>query len=239
MQNKRIFMQTKSILSWTGCLVLLACGSIAAQEVNVSIEQATLKEGKVVVVQNGNTVPLKGTGILPNDIKVNTNGTFTVKAGKARPLKEGQVLDREGMLTSPDGTIVPVIDHVAMKAGKLMVFEGGEGRALDRDVVFPDGSRILTDGTLRSPNGGMKRLIDGELIKLDGQEMAARDSITLQEGKVVVQKDGGVVTLSPNQTIMMNDGSKVYADGTVERSDGSKVALTEGQIVTVEGVVKK
>ena len=95
------------------------------------------------------------------------------------------------------------------------------------------------DGTLRTPDRKMKRLIDGEIIKLDGREIASKDSVSLQGGKVVVQKDGGVVKLNPNQTLMMNDGTKVFADGTIQKSDGSKVTLTEGQILAIEGVVKK
>jgi len=54
-----------------------------------------------------------------------------------------------------------------------------------------------------------------------------------------VQKDGSVLTLDPGRSIMMNDGTKVTSDGTVIMSDGRTISLAEGQIVTVEGVVRK
>jgi hypothetical protein len=54
-----------------------------------------------------------------------------------------------------------------------------------------------------------------------------------------VQKDGSSLTLALGRSLVMNDGTKVMGDGTVIMSDGRTLSLTEGQIVTVEGVVRK
>ena len=51
---------------------------------------------------------------LPNHITVNTNGTFKVGAYSPRSFADGQVLAADGMLTSPDGKLAPVIDHVVI-----------------------------------------------------------------------------------------------------------------------------
>jgi hypothetical protein len=215
--------------------VLLGASGIAAEALK-NVERVMLKEGKLLAVEDGKTMPVKEAVLLPHEIKVTTNATFTVKKGKERKLKEGQVLDKEGMLTSSDGSVEPVIDHVAMKNGKLILVQDGERTALDHEIVFPDGSKLLTDATLRTRDGRLKRVIDGELFKLDGEALPSRDTITFQNGKVVVQKDGSLLTLSPNQSIMMNDGTKAYGNGTVVLKDGSTVTLNDGQILTVEGV---
>jgi hypothetical protein len=232
-------MQSYAILKWPGLmgifLLVAFCG--LAAEAHKTAEAVMLKEGKLLVVQDGKTGPVKETVYLPNEIKVTTNATFTVNKGKERHLKEGQVLDKEGMLTSADGSVEPVIDHVSMKNGKLWIFQDGERSALDHDILFPDGSKLVTDGTLRTREGQLKRVIDGELFKLNGDNLSTRDTISFQNGKVVVQKDGSLLTLNPTQTIMMNDGTKAYGNGTVQLKDGTKVDLTEGQILTVEGVV--
>jgi uncharacterized cupin superfamily protein len=217
------------------CLSILASGLTGAEK---SVEGASLITGKMMIVEEGGkTVPMEENVVLPGDIKVSTNGTFTVKGGKKRTLQEGQVLDKEGMLTSPDGSVVPVVDHITMKKGQLLVVQDGDSTPLDHEILFPDGSKIVPDGTLRTRDGRLKRLIDGDLLKLDGEALPTRDTITLLNGTVVVQKDGSPVKLSPNQTIMMNDGTKVFGNGTVLMKDGSKVTLSEGQIVPVEGVV--
>src|SRR5437667_12898625 len=79
-------------------------------------ERVLFKEGQVWVVQNGTSAALTGDIDLPNDIVVFTNGTFKVGAYTPRAFEEGQSLGWEGMLTSANGRIEPVIDHVAMDA---------------------------------------------------------------------------------------------------------------------------
>jgi hypothetical protein len=58
--------------------------------------------------------PLEKETELPNHITVNTNGTFKVGAYSPRSFADGQVLAADGMLTSPDGKLAPVIDHVVI-----------------------------------------------------------------------------------------------------------------------------
>ena len=208
-----------------------------AAEQEEAAERAMLREGKMMVLQAGTTKKMEKNVLLPHDIKVTTNATFRVNNGKERHLKEGQVLDSDGMLTSPDGSVAPVVDHVAMKNGKLVFVQDGEPGPVDHEVTFPDGSKLVPDGTLRTPDGRLRRLIDGDLLTLNGQSLPAQDTISLQNGKVVVQKDGSLLTLRPDQSIMMNDGTKAFGNGTVVAKDGSTSTLSEGQILKIEGVV--
>ncbi len=215
---------------------LLFHSSFAAEQ-EESAERVMLTEGKMMVLQGGKTVKMEKSVRLPHEIRVTTNGTFTVNNGKKRQLKEGEVLDSDGMLTGPGGSVAPVLDHVAMKNGKLLLVQDGEASAVDHEIAFPDGSKLLPDNTLRTSDGRLKRLIDGDLLTLGGQPLPSQDTISLQNGKVVVQKDGSLLTLRPDQSMMMNDGTKALGNGTVVLKDGTTTALTEGQILKVEGVV--
>jgi len=215
-------------------LMLLSLGlnSKAAQ----NPERVTFKRGEVLILQNGKTSPLEQDIDFPKQIKISTNGTFTVKSGKPRNFSEGQILDQEGMLTNPDGSVTPVIDHVTMKNGKVLVVRDGDSQPLQQDLALGDGTKVLPDGSLRTPDGRLKRLIDGQLLMLDGAVLPAKDTVSLQDGAVVVQKDGSLLKINPTQTIMMNDGTKVFGNGTVLLPDGRSVNLVEGQILTIEGV---
>ena len=82
------------------------------------------------------------------------------------------------------------------------------------------------------------RVIDGQLFTPDGKTIPAVDTISLQNGIVVVQKEGTQILIGNGRSIMMNDGTKVFGDGNVVSRDGQITALTEGQIITIEGVVK-
>ena len=83
------------------------------------------------------------------------------------------------------------------------------------------------------------RLMDGQLLTLEGSLLPARDTVILLGGKVSVQKDGSTLPLRPTQSLMMSDGTKVLGNGTVVRRDGTTLTLTEGQLLIVEGVARR
>jgi len=205
----------------------------------LSGEKVQFKGGKVLVWPGGEMLKSPDEVQLPFAIVIQTNGTFTVKAGKVRTLQEGDVLGADGMLVKPDGTISPVMDHVTLNRGRVMLFKDGEATELRESLQLADGTTILPEGKI-SPRGSSPRLLlDGELFLLEGGALPTRDSITLQGGRVVVQKDGSKTVVEPARSIMMNDGTKVHGDGTVTRSNGDKLTLSEGQIITLEGVTTR
>jgi len=166
-----------------------------------------------------------------------TNGMFRVNEGKARNLEAGQILRADGILLNPDGSIMPVFDHIAMSKGVVMVFKDGAGERLTSTLTLPEGSIINPDGSFARPNGRHARLVDGQLITLEGAAMSTLDTITLRNGKVVVYKSGALIRLdSPVQIMGMYDGSRVRADGLITSPNGATSQLTEGQTITVEGV---
>ena len=175
--RRNILIANLSVVIGFSLLTLNARVAAAAEE---SVDRVTFKDGKVMVVQDGESSPLKKQLLLSQQIKVNTNGTFRVNNGKPREFKEGQVLSRDGMRNKGWHLHIPVT--------------------------------------------------------LDGHVLPAKDTISLQDGKVVVQKDGSLLRIPPNQSIMMNDGTKVLGTGTVLTPDGRTLTLAEGQIITVQGV---
>src|SRR5436189_234798 len=78
-------------------------------------------------------------------------------------------------------------------------------------------------GGTQLQGGVLKRVLDGQLFRLEGGTIPAKDTITLVKGKVTVQKDGSSFTLRPGQIIAMNDGSRVNGDGYYITKDGQRV----------------
>ena len=76
---------------------------------------------------------------------------------------------------------------------------------------------------------------DGQLFRLDGTAVAAKDTVTLKNGRVVVQKDGHMITLQPVQIMGMSDGTRVRGTGIVEKHDGTNIQLSEGQTILIDG----
>jgi hypothetical protein len=175
--------------------------------------------------------PLK----LPFEVAVNTNGTFKVAGGKERKLAVGQVIRSDGWLLNPDGSVQPVFDYVAMQAGKVIVVRDGQVAALTETMSFPNSLRIAPDGTCVYPGSGPSRLADGQLFRLDGTSVPCKDTVTLMNGRVVVQKSGKLIQLMAMQRMGMNDGTVVQGDGFINQRDGTLTQLREGQTVLVDG----
>lgn len=218
--------------------LLLASVEVEAQDES-PIEAVQMKGGKMLVVRQGKSLALDKDVTLPGDIKVATNGTFTVQGGKERKFQEGELLRADGTILKPDGSIMPVVDHVTMKNGRILMVKDGESAVANQEITLGDGSRITPDAMLATRDGRRTRILDGQIFRLDGSALPAKDTITLKDGKVVVHKDGSLLQVQPRQSIMMSDGTKVFGDGSVITKDGKKMTLTEGQIVVLEGVVTK
>jgi hypothetical protein len=230
-------MKTMFLVLW--CSVLLASLSplttIAAEQ--PVVDRVTFKSGKVLAPVEGKLTETTTDVSLANSVVVKTNGVFTVGKGKARQLREGQTIDAQGMLTSPDGSVVPVFDHIVRRGGQVQISTDGEAKPLTGEYRLPDGSKVLADGSLRTADGRLQRLLDGQLLKLDGSAVASTDTISMTGGKVVLFKDGGRVELRRGQLMVMSDGTRVTGDGAVAKPDGTKVTLKEGDTLKVPGVI--
>jgi hypothetical protein len=113
----------------------------------------------------------------------------------------------------------------------------GEGKPLTGELALPNGIRVLADGSLRGPGGSLRRLLDGQLLKMDGTAVGVTDTVSINAGKVVLFKDGGRVEVRRGQVIAMSDGTRVSGDGLVVRPDGSKITLKEGDTIKIPGVL--
>ena len=216
---------------------LAANAGILCAQSNFSTEGVTCRTNRTLVQRGGEWTLLDSEMTMPGGIKVFTNGTFQINDGKARHLQEGQILRPDGNLLNPDGSIMPVFDHIAMSGATVMVFKDGKGQALTDTLILPDGTGINPDGTYARPSGRRSRLVDGQLLTLEGVPMPVLDTISFRSGKVVLYKSGALIPLpSPNVIMGMYDGTRVGGDGFITFPNGTTAQMAEGETITVEGV---
>jgi hypothetical protein len=221
-----------------GCCVFLVCFvlvSTRAEEVR-GVERVQLLERRVIMLPGGRALTETNTVVMPFNIVVKADGTFTVNGGTARALQEGDLLGSDGKLLKANGTLMPVFDHVTLNRGRVTVVKDGQASELSDVMRLGDGTTITADGKIMSPGASERRLQDGESFQLNGKTLAAQDTISKQKGRVVVQKDGSTLTLDPTRSLMMNDGTKVFGDGTIVFANGERTTLSEGQIYIIKGV---
>jgi hypothetical protein len=229
-------MKTTTLSRFLAHTALLV--ALAGTTFNVPADSVTVRDGQLLLTKSG--IPDK---VVTNEfdlsptITVFTNATFSVAKGKPRALAAGEILDSNGLLTEPNGAVGPVEDYYAMINGRILLVENGVPTPIDRTVRCANGASITPQGWITTANGRRTRVLDGQWIKLDGTTIAARDSFTLVQGKVVVQKDGSLLNLAPSSTMYMNDGTKVSGDGTYTRRDRTVGKLKEGEVVVIEGAI--
>jgi hypothetical protein len=198
----------------------------------------TVRDGQLLLMKSGlpDKVVTNEFDLSPT-ITVFTNATYAVAKGKPRALAAGEILNSDGLLTKANGAVGPVEDYYAMIKGRIQIVENGVATPIERSVRCANGASITPQGWITTANGRRTRVLDGQWIKLDGTTIAARDSFTLIQGKVVVQKDGSLLTLPPTSTMLMNDGTQVSGRGTYTRRGQQTVQLKEGEVVVIEGAI--
>lgn len=234
-------MKTLSLRIYAAPLALAGMVLTGAAQISVArADSVTLRDGKLLLIKPGAADSLVTTNLsLSPAITVFTNATFTVGTGKARTLQSGDILSSDGFLTRINGYVGPVEDHYAMVKGRLYLVEDGVARTVTVNVRSAAGVTATPQGWITTPRGQSTRLLDGQWFKVDGTAIPSRDTITLVNGKVMVQADGSPLTVAPGRTFMMNDGTKVSGNGTYTKPDGSVQKLVEGEVVTVQGVLRR
>jgi len=211
----------------------LALTSASAQELK-NLDHVTLKGGEVFVVKKDVPEKLETDFDLGAGLTVSTNGIVKAQ-GKEVELKEGQKLTLDGFWLGDDGTLVPFQDHYTVRDGKLFLVKAGMFTSVDQEVVFKNGIRLKTDGTVNTRNGTVARLQNGQALTIDGEPLQSKDHIVMKDKKLLIQRDGGIVTIAPGVTMGMSDGTKVKSDGTITTLSGQTFTLKDGDRLTVDG----
>jgi hypothetical protein len=227
----------KKYLFHVAASALLFTGGLPAAAPITGAEKVAFRENKIIAWLDGKPTEVTNQVALPFNILIETNGTFSVDGGRARPLQEGDILGRDGMLLKPDGTIGPVMDHLTMNRGQVLRAEDGDAAPPSNALQLGDGTVVQPDRKVITASGSASWLQDGELLQPQGGTFAARDTITMQKGQVIVQKDGSQIVVGPTRSIMMNNGTKVMGDGTIIGFNGERSTVTEGQILPIGGII--
>ena len=227
-------MRMKKIICLWSLIVCLA-PSLPAQSSGV-VDSVTFKNNKTYSVRGDQQEVITNDLQFPHEVEISTNGTFTVGHAKERPFAPGQTLLRDGWLLNPDGTFQPVMDHVMVKAGSVLVVRDGHAEKLTQTMTFSNKATVTPDGFYTYPTTGrLVRLNDGEWFQLDGTPIPTKDAATLINGSVVMQRDGSRIPLQTAQRMGMNDGTWVSWDGTIQPPNGAPYKLREGQTVFIVG----
>lgn len=120
------------------------------------------KGGRVYVVKDGGAPePVTQTVTLPDGSVLSPDAVLRM-AGRMQRLLDGQTLRL-------DGNVIPSLDSVTLKNGKVTVQKDGALFPVATSITMNDGSKVMANGTVISFDGRTTRqLKEGETITLPG-----------------------------------------------------------------------
>jgi len=122
-----------------------------------------LKDGKVIVVRDGQTETLTKTITLSSHMQIAPDGSCVYPNGSSARLVDGQIFRL-------DGVSVPSKDTVTLEKGQVVVQKSGKLISLKPTEIMGmnDGTRVQWDGTVIKPDGTTTQLREGQTILIDG-----------------------------------------------------------------------
>lgn len=127
------------------------------------------------------------------------------------------------------------MDGYFIEDGKLMVRKDRETSAVTSDLELKDGSVVMANGTIKTPEGHIITLQKGDMVSLEGK-IWKPDYLVHKDGKMFVRRDGEDTPMT--ETVVISDGTKVMTDGTYMMKDGTIKKLGSDQQIDWDGRVK-
>jgi len=135
------------------------------------------------------------------------------------------------------------VDGTTVKNGEVYTLHDGASEVLTNNLKLPFDIEVTTNGTFTVAHGKERKLADGQLLRSDGWLMNPNgsmqpvfDHVTMENGQVIVVRDGEAEKLTepmrfPNNLTIAPDGSCNYpgsgpsrlADGQLFRLDGTAI----------------
>jgi len=224
-------------------------GELAYVKNDVLTDGVFKRDGKMILMAQGKLIPLTSDFTLANGGKVTTDGNLIYNGSEKMALRDGEmvlpsgdvILLKGGKLDSKASEDRKTTDHYIFRNGKMMLVKDNDPQILQQDVTFANGSKLLRHGHIAKKDGTKHILKEGEKLDMDGNFIVDRtktdydekNNIVMKMGRMIQVKDGKELPLTSE--ILMPDWSKIYPDGTVEKQNGTKTKMKEGERFNMEG----
>lgn len=228
----------------------LASLSLAGSANNSMIHDGVMmKDGQMMIIKNGELVPMKTDMKMASGLQVTTDGTVTPAVGQKFTLKDGDSLSMDGTLQKSDDAMSMggmKRECLMMKDGQMMVMKKGECKAMMEDVTLTDGTKVMKNGAVTKTDGQTIMLKDGEMVSMNGEMMKTgdkmpgmsgnrmmQDGVMMTNGQMMVIKEGKASMMT--EDMKMKDGCTVMVDGTVTKPKSPNVMMKEGDAMSMDG----
>jgi hypothetical protein len=95
--------------------------------------------------------------------------------------------------------MVPITAHaiddcIMMENGKMMLMKDGQSMPMAKEMVMPNGAKIMEDGTVMMKNGKKMKMTNEMMMDMKGN-MMVKDGAIMKDGKMMTMKDGNMMPM--------------------------------------------
>ncbi len=207
------------------------------------------RDNRMMLLAKGKASPLTADYVLTDGSKVTTDGNLVWNTADKMALREGEmvlptgeiILLKAAKLDGKDIEDRKTSDHYIFRNGSMIFVKDGEPQILQQDITFANGTKLLKHGHITKKDGVKHVLKEGEKLDVEGNfiinksknDYDEKNHIVLKMGKMVQVKDGKDIPMISE--ILMPDWSKIHPDGTVEKQNGTRIKMKEGERFNMEG----
>lgn len=150
-------------------------------------------------------------------------------------------------------------DGFFVRDNKVFIRRNGVVTQVEREMLFPNGLRVLPNGTVTLRDGREVTLLPKQWLNFEGSiddrvvevapqrpvaahpstiresGVSARDGITVSGGDVFITRNGSTEKIATD--LRLGNGVIVHPDGTVLLGNGRKITLSPEQVLDLRGVL--
>jgi hypothetical protein len=224
-------------------------GDIVIAKADLIMDGIYNRDGQMTALEKGKLKTIDSDVTLPNGSTVSKEGYIMTKDGNKLLLRDGDFISMQGdiivmKVAKLDGKGLEARvsnDHLVFKGGKMMVVKNGEALVMDKEMLMPNGSKVSKLGQVTRKDGSKLVLKENEKLEMNGELLVDKAKLEIDEKNHVIMKNGKMMMVKEGKEfpmtkeVLMPNWSKVLVDGTVEKSDGTKALLKEGERMNMEG----
>jgi hypothetical protein len=239
-----------------GSKVMLKDGDVMSQKGELAMPKSDLlmdgilkRDGKMMQLDKGKMKVLDKEVTLANGAKISSEGIMVMSNSNKVVLKEGDFVTMEGDMMMMKGSKLDSKavdsrtsnDHLIFTGGRMMAVKNGEPQPMTADMTMPNGSKVMKSGQVVKKDATKYILREGEKVDMNGEIIVDKSKMDTDEKNHLVMKNGKMMEMKNGKEIpmtkevLMPNWDKVLVDGTIEKSNGTKYAMKEGERVNMEG----
>jgi archaellum component FlaG (FlaF/FlaG flagellin family) len=239
-----------------GSKVMLRDGDVMSQKGELSVPKSDLvmdgllkRDGKMMQLEKGKMKSLDRELTLTNGAKISPEGSLLMPDKNTVVLKEGDFVTMQGDVMMMKGSKLDSKgmesrisnDHLIFTGGRMLLVKDGEPQPMNADMTMPNGSKVTKAGQVVKKDATKYILREGEKVDMNGEviidkaklEMDEKNYLAMKGGKMMEMKNGKEMPML--KEVLMPNWDKVMVDGTIEKSNGTKYVMKEGERVNMEG----